>query len=60
MAISALLIGTLSRRNGFYSHVAQQLCSRPAPVGKRFSHSMKRAAVQHIQSFGVIPIGFSR
>lgn len=35
--------------NAFYAHVAQSLCSRPAPVGKRFSHSMKRAAVQHIQ-----------
>eukprot|EP00913_Durusdinium_trenchii_P020645 g19388.t2 len=36
--------------NAFYAHVAQSLCNRPAPVGKRFSHSMKRAAVQHIQT----------
>eukprot|EP00438_Fugacium_kawagutii_P029000 Skav204714 [mRNA] locus=scaffold1549:85841:88039:+ [translate_table: standard] len=35
--------------NAFYAHVAQSLCSQPAPAGKRFSHSMKRAAVQHIQ-----------
>ena len=55
MAVSGLsLIGALSRRNGFYGHVAQQLCSRPAPAGKRFSHSMKRAAVQHIQPPGMI------
>eukprot|EP00930_Biecheleria_cincta_P084386 TRINITY_DN73871_c0_g1_i1.p1 TRINITY_DN73871_c0_g1~~TRINITY_DN73871_c0_g1_i1.p1 ORF type:complete len:491 (-),score=98.01 TRINITY_DN73871_c0_g1_i1:344-1777(-) len=35
--------------NPFYTHVASTLCSRPAPAGKRFSHSMKRAAVQHMQ-----------
>jgi len=42
--------------NPFYAHVANALCSRPAPAGKRFSHGMKRAAVQHIQqahSYGV-------
>ncbi|CAE7611440.1 sgd1 [Symbiodinium natans] len=35
--------------NAFYGHVAHALCSLPAPAGKRFSHGMKRAAVQHIQ-----------
>lgn len=35
--------------NAFYSHVAHALCGLPAPAGKRFSHGMKRAAVQHIQ-----------
>ena len=35
--------------NAFYGHVANALCSLPAPAGKRFSHGMKRAAVQHVQ-----------
>ncbi|OLP89564.1 Suppressor of glycerol defect protein 1 [Symbiodinium microadriaticum] len=35
--------------NAFYAHVAHALCGLPAPAGKRFSHGMKRAAVQHIQ-----------
>eukprot|EP00931_Biecheleriopsis_adriatica_P016020 TRINITY_DN1195_c0_g1_i1.p1 TRINITY_DN1195_c0_g1~~TRINITY_DN1195_c0_g1_i1.p1 ORF type:complete len:755 (+),score=209.22 TRINITY_DN1195_c0_g1_i1:53-2317(+) len=35
--------------NAFYAHVANALCSLPAPAGKRFSHNVKRAAVQHMQ-----------
>mmetsp|Transcript_90961 Transcript_90961/g.164255 ORF Transcript_90961/g.164255 Transcript_90961/m.164255 type:complete len:667 (-) Transcript_90961:112-2112(-) len=35
--------------NPFYVHVAVALCGRPAPMGKRFSHCLKRAAVQHMQ-----------
>eukprot|EP00932_Pfiesteria_piscicida_P016922 SRR837773.3828.p1 GENE.SRR837773.3828~~SRR837773.3828.p1 ORF type:complete len:220 (-),score=61.11 SRR837773.3828:29-655(-) len=35
--------------NPFYEHVAEALCSRPLPWGKRFSHNFKRAAVQHLQ-----------
>merc|ERR1711933_204819 len=35
--------------NPFYEHVANALCERPAPWGKKFSHFCKRAAVQHMQ-----------
>eukprot|EP00933_Yihiella_yeosuensis_P037760 TRINITY_DN31756_c0_g1_i1.p1 TRINITY_DN31756_c0_g1~~TRINITY_DN31756_c0_g1_i1.p1 ORF type:complete len:518 (+),score=127.32 TRINITY_DN31756_c0_g1_i1:129-1682(+) len=35
--------------NPFHTHVAIALCKRPAPQGKRFSHCIKRAAVQQMQ-----------
>merc|ERR1711972_253917 len=35
--------------NPFYEHVANALCARPAPQGKRFTHCLKRAAVQNLQ-----------
>lgn len=42
--------------NPFYEHVADSLSAKPAPYGKRFVHSLKRAAVQNLSqahSFGV-------
>jgi len=35
--------------NPFYEHVAISLTERPAPYGKRFTHNLKRAAVQNLK-----------
>mmetsp|Transcript_65858 Transcript_65858/g.137516 ORF Transcript_65858/g.137516 Transcript_65858/m.137516 type:complete len:474 (-) Transcript_65858:168-1589(-) len=35
--------------NPYYEHVATSMCSRPPPMGNRFVHNFKRAAVQHLQ-----------
>lgn len=35
--------------NPYYEHIANALCNRPAPSGKRFSHGFKTATAQHFK-----------
>merc|ERR1711933_341891 len=35
--------------NPFYEYVADMLCGRPAPWGKRFAMACKNTSVQHMQ-----------